>query len=297
MHVFLPWANSDEKISIDTAIDKTLKKYDIPKFSGSTKAPAWSYLSSIQKCPRFFYNRYVERGEYERSFYLEVGICVHFFIAMHYARRLRNGFLGHHLVEDGSSFPLVDTLKSDLLVQGGDVEVIHDSWRIFEGYRDHYFQDYVKPLAIEYKQVIDDPHYSCRFDLIAEVQEGNNLHVSPGTYNIDAKTASRFDQVTLEGWSHDGELHGQMLIYQKANLQEKFGELKGTIVDLIGKQKQQKFQRIIVPLQKSILDEFEREIVYWKSEVDRHKKRGWFPKAEANCISRYGLCDYYYRCW
>lgn len=288
-------------ISVDDAIHLICERYKIPQTIGKMVAPGWSSISTIQTCPKKYFYRYIEKTEISRPIYFSIGALVHFFLSIHYAKKMEKGFVGVTQVtkEQVDQYPDLDTIKTDLLNLNIDAEILLESWRIFEGYKDHYFRDYLIPLAVEYPVINESIKYSSRYDLLASVKENNDLHVSPGTYIIDFKTASTFSSTTLEEWISNGELQGLTLNYFECGLVEKFGPLKGVIVDLIGKQKKnQKFHRVIAPIQENIIQEFRTNLLYWKSEVDKFKKLNVWPKAQANCMGRGFACEYHSEvCW
>lgn len=283
-------------IKIDDAIGIISSKYKLPNIRGSVGARGWTFYNVVQECARKYYYRYVEKTKIEIGTRFEIGILTHWFLALHYLKKMKSGWSGLTKFDSPLEIPDLFKLKLELLDTGARGDVIEESWRISEGYMDHYMRDYFTPLAIEHPQIIDNPRYSCRYDLIAHIDAKNDLFIPAGTYIVDYKTKARIDEAALSAWQHDGELKGQALIYRENKLENIFGPLKGIIVDIIGKQKNQKFHRCIIPIQNNLLDEFHSGLHYWSNQAEEYHKSN-FKKREASCLGQYGKCDYYDMCW
>ena len=291
-------------LSAETAIERCCHHFGIPKLGGASGI-GWSYHSAIQICPRKFHLNNLPRDTREEAFfvtneYFEIGSYTHFFLSIYYAKLAKRGiFLNHEFYREVSGLPTPDDVRDFFLTENTNVALVEESWGYFEGYRDHYFRDWLMPLAVEFRREISDEHgkpfYSCRYDLIARVIEPNDLLLPTGVYWCDFKTASRFDQVGLEYWLHTGEVNGQMMCWP--GLETRFGELRGGIIDIIGKQKDAKFHRTPIPVQPKLVEQFRQDIIYWKGRIQEHEKLQYWPRSEANCVGRYGPCDHYLKCW
>jgi hypothetical protein len=290
-------------IRAEEAIKRCCEYYKIPPLGGPSGI-GWSYHSAIQTCPRkFYYNSLPIDGNDFLSVneYFEVGSFVHFLLAIYYAKRAKRGiFLNHQFHRNVDGLPSPEGVRDFLFAENVNVALLEESWGYFEGYQDHYFrEDWLMPLAVEFrKEIVDEngePFYSCRYDLIAKIIEPNDLSLPAGTYWVDHKTASRLDNVGMDYWIHTGEVNGQMLCW--SGLDKKFGELRGSIINIIGKQKDQKFHRTPIPVQDHLTERFRDDIKYWKSQIKEHEQLKTWPRAEANCIGRYGPCDHYLKCW
>jgi hypothetical protein len=113
---------------------------------------------------------------------------------------------------------------------------------------------------------------------------------------ITHNTSARFDGQALDGWRNDGEVIGQMMIWDKANLEQRFGRCQGVIVNMIGKQKQPQFERIIVPPQSWQLEAHENDLRYWRAVEAMNRATDTWPRSRASCITKYGFCDFYDHC-
>ena len=105
-----------------------------------------------------------------------------------------------------------------------------------------------------------------------------------------------FDDATLDGWRNDGEVLGQIDLWEQLKLEKRFGELQGVIVNILGKQKVPDFHRTIVSPQRWQTKDHRRWMAYWSAEIDRAKALGVFPRSRAGCIGRYGKCALFDHC-
>lgn len=124
----------------------------------------------------------------------------------------------------------------------------------------------------------------------------------PGVENFVANdiithnTASRFDAATTDGWSNNGELLGEMMHYIDGGFEQKYGPLRGLIVDIIGKQKDPQFMRIVLPVNMTLIDQHRDELKKWNAMRDFYAAANFWPRARGNCIGQYGKCQRYDEC-
>lgn len=124
----------------------------------------------------------------------------------------------------------------------------------------------------------------------------------PGVHNFVANgivthnTASRFTMDLLQGWHNDGEILGQIMVWKQAKLDKKYGKLRGTIVNIVGKQKKPQFERVIVPAQAWHVREHTQDLQVWALYQQMCRTTGLWPKARNNCVGRYGMCDLFSHC-
>lgn len=254
-----------------------------PRSSGS----GWSKWSTVQQCPHKYWLRYVCKLDTDRqSAALETGQYVHGFLAAYYETR-REG--ANH--QDACIY--VEKLIDACRHAGGDPELLVETERLVAGYLANYEDDYLIPLATEYTAIDTIARYTCRYDLIARI---DNQMVRPGTYIVEHKTAVRFDATTLEGWDLDGEVLGQISVWRAAKLDSVFGELQGVCLNVIGKQSQQRFHRTFVARDAIPYGAHRKEISWCQDLVARCTRVRRWPRYFASCISRWGFCDYYNRC-
>ncbi len=183
----------------------------------------------------------------------------------------------------------------DRLRMKANPEFVAEAWRVYSAYQLYYRDEPIKPLAIEHD--LRDPRTgeSCRYDLIAFLDRELPGYL-PGTYIVEHKTASRFDYDTLEGWANDGEVLGQVMLWQRLGLDKRFGELKGVMVNLLGKQKEPKFHRTLVAPSTWQVEQHKKDLPRWDALISLCRSANNFPRARAGCIGRYGRCDSYDHC-
>jgi hypothetical protein len=119
---------------------------------------------------------------------------------------------------------------------------------------------------------------------------------APGTFILEHKTASRFDDASLDGWVNDGEVIGQAMLYDRMGLADKFGPLQGTIVNICGKQKESKFHRSFVAPPTWQKQEHAKDLQLWTAFRQLCVSLGDFPRARTNCINRFGMCGQWDHC-
>ena len=124
----------------------------------------------------------------------------------------------------------------------------------------------------------------------------------PKTHNfvindiITHNTSARFSSAVFEGWRNDGEVLGQMMIWKRSGLDEKYGELKGTIVNIIGKQKVPQFHRTVIPIEAWHVDQHLQDLKMWSSLKQLYSATGVWPKARSNCTNKFGTCQLFESC-
>lgn len=245
----------------------------------------WSYWSTLQRCPREFYLTYVKPVDTEslgKPYPLEIGSYYHAFQAL-------------SLSED--PVPTPTALRKFLFKHKANPETVGEAWRVFEAYLSYYGEsDYLEPLAIEYTAHHKRSNFSCRYDLIARVSNRNHDLIQQGVYIVERKTAAAFTVDVIDGWDLDGEVLGQMLLWDRCGLSKKFGPLRGVIVDIVGKQKEPKFHRTVVSKDSFRVRRHLQALNHMKAERDRYVKLKKWPMYTANCIRRYGRCPLYDVC-
>jgi intein/homing endonuclease len=114
---------------------------------------------------------------------------------------------------------------------------------------------------------------------------------------ITHNTASRFDGNTLDGWVIDGEILGEISLWQQLGLDHRFGKLQGVIVNLLGKQKKepQVHRTLVAPVSFHIQQHLD-DLKKWSGLIQLAKSTGSFPRARSGCIGRYGKCGYFDEC-
>ena len=272
----------EETRPVDDALKDIFDKYKMERLGGAS-GRGWSSYATFQRCPYLYKVTYVdgERGVAAKA--LEVGSLFHTFMALHYTWMLDDNLqLNPHVC------------REELMNAGVRAESIIEGWRVYDSYAMHYEADYLYPLGIE-EWAQGDHGNTCRYDLIARVDEAQP-GIIPGTYIVEHKTASRFTADLLEGWHNDGEVLGQIMVWKQAKLDKKYGKLRGTIVNIAGKQKTPQFQRVIVPAQAWHVREHTEDLKVWAALQEMYRATNTWPKARNNCVHRYGLCQLFQHC-
>lgn len=277
-------------LSTEIALKEIFAGAGLQRLGGRSTGSGWSNVSLFQKCPYAWKRTYLNSGPGEGAVYtaepvpLAVGSLVHTYLALHYQRMIL------------PSYPLTpDDVNQAVITLGCNPEATQESWRLFSAYRLFYKNERVEPLAVEANFVDPRTGHSCRYDLVAYFPDESVGRLS-GTYGVEHKTASRFDQNTLEGWVGDGEILGQIDIWERLHLEKRFGPLRGVLVNLIGKQKTPEFHRTVAAPTAFAIDQHRADLRTWNASIQLAKATGVFPRTRANCIHRFGRCGHWDHC-
>lgn len=285
--------DSDEPIliqtfpTVDFALGEAFGADNLERLGGASTGKGWSSYSTWQRCPYLWKRRYIEQAKpylAVESPALAIGSLIHAFLSLHYTGMMDNAYR-----------TLTPEMVYDRVIKIANPEFVQEAWRVFVQYRLYYTFEKITPLAVEYD--LKDPRTgdSCRYDLIAWLDR-DLPGLQPGTYIIEHKSSGRFDYDFLEGWPNDGEVIGQVALWKRCGLDKRFGELRGTIMNLLGRQKEPRFHRTYVSPNswrvKSHLDDLNRidALMHLARSTDS------FPRSRANCINRYGRCEWYDHC-
>lgn len=277
----------------DDAINEMFNEFKVEKLGGASGDLGWSSFYSFQRCPYLWFRNYIGGERFKNDdvpFALIVGSLIHLFLAIRYQEWIideypLNPSIVHKFLKDKNVNP----------------DAIKEAWRIYETY-DLFYKDekkYLTPLAIEYHTVDPRTKESCRYDMIAKIDGDKappGLKLRSGTYVIEHKSASRRDDSTLTGWVNDGEVIGQVMLYERMKLSKRFGPLQGVIVNLCGKQKSPSFDRIYVAPIKWQRKQHAKDLQVWQAFRQLCTAQGNFPRARANCINRWGKCPQWDHC-
>lgn len=292
-----PVADDGEVINLFRPADEVLQEiFDglgLPRLGGASTGRGWTSVALFQRCPYAWKLRHVAPLP-ELPFLrfsdpnIDIGAIVHTFLGLAYSQKIY-----------GSPYQGIDleVFRDLMIAKNARAETVAESWRLFQGHQLYYKfdNDLWQPMAVEYD--IKDPRNgeSCRYDLIAFLPEDQPALLA-GTYIIEHKTAQRFDRQTLDGWSNDGEVIGQVKHWKRLGLDNKFGPLRGVIVNIIGKQKEQKFHRVHVNPSSMLVSSHEDDLRRWEGLIQLAKSSNNFPRARANCINRWGMCKHWDHC-
>lgn len=278
----------EQFLSIDQAIEQVRDSLNIPRELQLTggSGQGWSTYSTFQRCPRAYYFQVVQpKPKFSSPEALEVGGLLHTFMALYY------------YPQAPFNTQLPEALFKSLAQIDVNPKSLSEGWRLFQAYVDHYGDnDYLTPIAVERHAQDPKSKNTCRYDLIARIDNPPALGFAEGLYIIEHKTSSQFSENVLDGWSIDGEILGEMALWKVAKLEKVYGPLAGLCVNLIGKQKIPKFERVFINPQQIQTDQHLIDLKHWKKRIEAHKKSGEWPRALAGCISKFGKCEFYNHC-
>lgn len=272
------WQDCDEQFrSASEVIEEFCKEHKLPILAGSS-GRGWSKFSTIQRCPQLYEFIHIKKEKPPTtSEALDTGSIYHAFHAVEFY-----------------SISTMD-LQEYLLADNVNPKSVFDARRVYDAYLSHYEEDYLNVLAVEVPAVDPKTKFTCRYDAIARIEDPPNGYLK-GTYVIEMKTAGKFDFATLDSWDLDGEILGEIALYDRAGMRKKFGPLQGVIIDIAGKQQTPQFHRTFVSPSSIKTERHMRDLVIWEAQEKRYKKLGYFPRALNGCIGRYGTCGFYDVC-
>ena len=133
-----------------------------------------------------------------------------------------------------------------------------------------------------------------RFDLVRKLPDG-------GVGIVETKTAGALSNDLTKGYTMDGQLHTQVLVWKKSGLERKYGPVREILMNILVKTKTPQHYRAWVHVSDGDVREFWRATKPWVEELylrlarDKNKKSQW-PKNYAACQGRYGLCQFFNEC-
>lgn len=287
---YISLANVLDTAPLDDALDKICKELGLKSRPGGASGYGWSTRSLLLACPYKYKRLYIEAPKKRNgpaAVALETGGLFHQLLAFHYLQMMPD--------KGGIEAPIdYEWMKGRLLDERVAAEVVMDSYRLFDAYRMHYTDDYIEPLDVEIAAEDADGN-TCRYDAIVKVLP-NAAGVAPGTYLCEHKTCARFDFATLESWKNDGQIIGQLMIYRKARLKKKYGDLSGIIINLVSKTKMPDFRRIVVAAPLWQVRGHARDLKVWDALENFFRSTGTWPRNRYSCRGPYGVCPLHEEC-
>lgn len=280
-------------IPMNKALDIAFDKLDLEPLGGAS-GHGWSRYRDLQKCPYKFYRKHVAKKEDDGKpapGALETGSVFHAFLALYYQRQIEL------LASKPDPVPEAGALCDELIVAGGNPNYINEAWRIFEAYANFYEaqHDYLIPIAVErWTQDATGPD-TCRYDLIARVED-TRAPMLPGVYVVEHKSSSRLDRAVTEGWHLDGEIIGELMLWNRARLHKQYGKLAGVIVNIVTKTKIPQFHREIVSPPESQMRRQIKDLRVWRATEAIYASTHTWPRALASCWDRWGPCEFFEEC-
>ena len=326
--------NHADAMPIETAIKLCSAALGLPDLGGPS-GRGWSYWQTYERCPHLFNRLWelrtlVDSAGARLPDYLETGIMYHTFKALEMAERMNNQAIANRgiyeteiktfkAVKQGATERLAkmilrmckSAMDANQPALAPDASVVYDAARLWQAHKDRYEDDPVTPLAVEwlaehpenYNDGRDDgPLYSCRYDLIAKLGEGHPLINShpmmvPGAVVVfEHKTARWLNESTLDGWPLEGEILGELWLWEISGARARFGELAGVIVDVVTKTKTPNFHRMLVPAGARPVSRFEKWIRYKAAAIQMARIHGVWPQQFRGCNDKYGACALFREC-
>ncbi len=280
----------------DVVLTEAFARLDLPRLGGQSTGRGWTSIALFQKCPHAWKRRYemaadaAARGTtlvLPESEGLAVGSLCHTYAALHYANRIGGHPYQHIKAEQIHEYCLGH----------GNPAFTAEAWRVWTGYKLHYMHadEAMIPLAVEHDLRDPRTNESCRYDLIAFFPD-DAIGRPAGTYIVEHKFVKIFDRGTLEGWPNDGEVLGQVYAWRNLKLDLRFGELQGVLMNIVGKQKNQQFYRLVVAPSSWQLDEHGKDLKNWEGLIQLARGSRNFPRARNSCVSKFGLCELFEEC-
>lgn len=271
---------------VDEVLAEIYAKSGVPRLGGMSTGRGWSSVSLFQRCPFAWNRRFRQQRQpwiLMESPSLAIGTMIHTFLASHYMMMI------------DPAYPLEPEAIYEVSRRFANPEFVEEAWRVFSAYRLYYQLEVIQPLAIEHNLVDPRTGESCRYDLIAYFPE-DAADCRAGTYVLEHKSSSRFDQDTTGGWVNDGEVIGQVALWKRLGLDLRFGKLQGVIINLLGKHKVPQFQRILVSPDSWQIEAHLDDLKRWEGLIQLACSSNSFPRARSGCINRYGRCSYFDEC-
>ena len=174
--------------------------------------------------------------------------------------------------------------------------VVLEAERLFDAHTRHWGKvEDVTPVAVEW--FAGDPNlgYTCRYDMLGRVGDKDPV-IPPGLYIFERKTAKWIDEESLEGWSMDPEILGQLLLWKPSGCEERFGLLTGLVMDVVSKAKIPECRRVIFPPELPPVNVYAQWIEWAKAQIATWRALKVYPQSFANCWHRYGRCHEWKNC-
>lgn len=183
--------------------------------------------------------------------------------------------------DQGGKIFVEDTLPNDL-----------KNWDILFTEEEARFElDNVKVHPDQYDKL--DP-VTVRYDLVRK--EGDGVVV------VETKTTSALTRDLTFGFTMDGQLLLNKLVWNRSGLRDKYGPLKYFEMNIFVKTKVPQHERFTIEISDEDTENFWNEVRPWVEQLhrqlaakNRHEDRKW-PKNISSCKTRFGLCKYFELC-
>ncbi len=281
-----------DAMPMNEAIDAAFKFFGCETLGGAS-ADGWSKMSDFQRCRYRYYLKHelgavaVDPTDQNLKIpsppALEVGGLYHAAMALHYARRLPEGYPGCQK----DLPPPMDFLEKieELRAEYNNVALAR---RLYYGYSEFYGPELdLHPVAVELAAGTAGIH-TCRYDTL--VWEEGTL------WNLEHKTAAAETVDVMESWWLDGEIIGQYYAWRLSGLDKVFGPLTGTIINLAFKSSPATYRRLKVIVPPQVIDQYIEDRMAGNVDRERCRRSGRWPRSLQGCLSRYDRCAFWAHC-
>ncbi len=287
-------------LSADAGIRRMFELAGLPMLGGMSGPRGWSSISTFQRCRYLWLSKYGNAPVVDESTprfeALEVGTLTHLFVAVHYQQIIQSN---PATASAAGPYPLtpedaVRFLREAMVTPG----YIDQAWALFEGYRFEYQDElsWMTPLAVEHLAVDPRDNASCRWDLVFRIDQPYQ-GLLPGVYVANTKTAGRNDLATREQWKNDGQILGEIDLYDRLRFEKLWGPRRGACINLIIKTKAPQYLRTWVNPGKGVLRNFRKDRAVWVAEMELAAATGMYPRSRASCVTQYHtLCELFDHC-
>ena len=298
-----------DAVSMNEAIDQAFKFYGCETLGGAS-LDGWSKMSDFQRCRYRYYLKHelgavaVDPTDQNLKIpyppNLEIGGLYHAALALHYARRLPEGYPGWppKLPPRRELLDKVEELRAEY-------NNVLEARRLYYGYSEHYGPELdLEPVAVEFAAGVDGVH-TCRFDTLVW-EEG-------ALWNLEHKSARAETTDVMESWWLDGEIIGQYYAWRISELDKVFGRLTGSIINLAFKSHPAEYRRLKVIIPEQVVDQYVEgapslraagirgdqyveDRMAGNADRERCRRTGRWPRSLQGCMSRYDRCAFWAHC-
>lgn len=277
-------------VSVEVAAKALFEAAGLPYLGGSSGSYGWSSVSTFQKCPYLWKKTYGARdaalgGDLSEA--LEVGSIAHIFLAIHYSRWI------------DPAYPLTpEDARRYFMTASVTPTFVDKAWSLFDSYRVWHQEEsaWMIPLAVEELAVDPRTGFSCRWDLVFKVEVAQP-GILPGVYICNHKSAADNSFVTREQWKNDGQILGEINLYNALSYHRRFGPLRGACVNLLIKTQNPQFLRAWVMPPPAILRDHAKSLLYTTGQMRMAEATNCYPRMRAACVTRYRtLCQFHEHC-
>lgn len=291
------------RATLEQVLEKTGKGYLVP---GASPVGS-SYWKKILQCPREHYlgnivqlrlrpskDLAVETGTPSFKEALDVGSLYHLALQTYYEAIYMQQ---HKQVLSAAPETLAFDVLRPFVSEPGYGETYETVERLLDAYFNKYRNDLQQweVLAVEVTMACDPVEtgfpWSARFDLVVV-----DHAVSKGaTFVIEHKTSGNLDKVTIQGYTQDLQVMGQIWLWSKEVDLSSYPPFLGAQVNLISKAKDVKLLRVPVSPTPAALQNWEDSQRKFYALSHLYESMG-YPQNFAACTRRYGHCEYFDVC-